>query len=53
MKYVLETGLGVLIYISHFITIGPCVEEFIEGMHIEKHKQQSDLIILIVIISYY
>jgi hypothetical protein len=44
MKYALEMGSGSMIYIPSFIKIYTSVQKLLWGIHIQAHRQQSDLI---------
>jgi hypothetical protein len=47
MNYAVEMVLGFMIYISSFIQIGSAIQKLMWGIHVQKHRQQSDLISLL------
>jgi hypothetical protein len=48
MKYAVETGSGTMIWICRFIKIGSTTQHLIERKLIQTHKQQGDLISLLL-----
>jgi hypothetical protein len=49
MKYV-EMGSGGMIYIPSFIKIGLGIQKLIGGINIQTHRQQDDLISVLLFI---
>jgi hypothetical protein len=48
MKYAVEMGSGAMIYIPSFIKIGSGIQKLMGGIHIQTHRQQGDLINLLL-----
>jgi hypothetical protein len=51
MNYAVEMGSGALICISSFIKIDSAIQKLIGGIHIRIHRQQGDLISLLLFSS--
>jgi hypothetical protein len=47
MKYAVEMGSGVMIYIPSFIQIGSGIHKFVKG-YTQTHRQNSDLVSLLL-----
>jgi hypothetical protein len=50
MKYAVEMGSGAMIYIISFI-IGSDIQKFLLRIHIQVHRQQGDLISLLLFLK--
>jgi high-affinity Fe2+/Pb2+ permease len=48
MKYVVEMCSGAVIYIPVFMKIGSGIQKLMEGAVVETHRQQGDLISLLL-----
>jgi hypothetical protein len=48
MNYVVEIGLGVMLYTPSLIKNGSVVQKLIGGIHIQTHRQEGNLISLIL-----
>jgi hypothetical protein len=51
MKHTVKMGSGALVYIPSFIKIGSGLQTLLMGIHIPAHRQQSDLICLLLFLK--
>jgi hypothetical protein len=48
MKNAVQMGSGIMMYVPNFIEIRSGIQKLLGGIHIQAHRQQSDLISLLL-----
>jgi hypothetical protein len=48
INYAVDMGLGTMIYTSSFINIGSRIQKLLGEIHMQTHRQQGDLICLLL-----